>query len=157
MSDDPSPSLFGRLARHGHAARLWLWLAIGAVLATTVLIGTVAAIRAARIESATRQLISRAPAPAAGEAEARAVADAFAQPRLATTLAGLSTNLPADTLLAEAARGRDGSLRILIDTADPDAVRPLLAANPWLANFHERAQEVRPEGRIRVTLVEGAR
>ena len=47
-----------------------------------------------------------------------------------------------------AARGRDGAVRIALDTADPDELRPLIAADPWFDRFHERAQEARADGRI---------
>jgi hypothetical protein len=157
MTDDPPPSLIGRLARPGAPARKVLGLLGVALLVLLAMIAIVATIRAGRIESATRRLIADTPAPAAGQAEAQAMAHAFARPRLATTLAGLAEHLPAGTLLAEASRNRDGSLRIALDTADPDELRPLLAADPWFEAFHERAQERRAEGRIRVTLVEDAR
>ncbi len=54
-------------------------------------------------------------------------------------------------------RGRDGTLRIAIDTADPDELRALLGSEPWFADFHARKQEERAEGRMRVTLVEDRR
>lgn len=128
-------------------------LAIGA-LAVPATIAIVATIAAHRIEAGTARYLAEAPSPAAGEAEARTIALAFAQPRLASTLADLARHLPAATPLAEATRSRDGALRLSLDAADPDELRASLASDTWFDDFHERGQTERAEGRIRVTLVE---
>jgi hypothetical protein len=131
-----------------------MWLAVAALLVLLAVAAIVATVRANAIRAETQRLIADAPSPATAEAEAQAMARAFARPRMATTLADLAAHLPADAPLAEAERGRDGSLRIAIDTADPDELRALLAADLWFERFRERGQEARAEGRIRVTMVE---
>lgn len=148
------PSLIGRIARA--APHRPLLLCTCAVLAALLAVALVATLRAQRIERQTRALIADAPAPAAAQAEVGAISDAFARPRLATSLAELAIHLPSATPLVAAARTRDGALRIALDTADPDELRALLESDPWFARFREKAQETRAEGRIRVTLVERA-
>lgn len=80
------------------------------------------------------------------------VARAFAMPSLETVLAALRTHLPPEVQLVEASRGEEGTLRLTIDTSDPDALRGALAADRWMARFHERGQEKRDDGTIRVRL-----
>jgi hypothetical protein len=154
MSRKPRPALISRLRPAAPETRRWLWLLAIFLLAALALVAIAATIRTRQIEAATERLLIEAPSPAAGEAEAQAMATAFAQPRLATTLADLATHLPSATPMTEAARNRDDRLRIVIDTADPDELRALLAGDRWFGNFHERGQEEHAEGRIRVTLVE---
>jgi hypothetical protein len=137
----------------GDRSRL-LWALAIVTLATPATIAIVAIIAAHRIEAATARYLAEAPSPAASEAEARTIARAFAQPRLASTLADLARHLPAATPLAEATRNRDGALRIALDAADPDELRASLASDTWFEDFRERGQAERAEGRIRVTLVE---
>ena len=151
MTGDP---LIDRLHPSGPGARRWLWWSTLALLAALALAAIVATIAARRIEAETAQRLIETPSPAAGEAEARAIAQAFAQPRLASTLADLAKHLPSATPIAQAARSRNGALRIALDAADPDELRAALAGDVWFDDFHERGQEERAEGRIRVTLVE---
>jgi flagellar motor protein MotB len=148
MSGDPL------ITPPGAIAQQWIWRIAMALLVALALAAIVATIAAHRIEAETARQVAEAPSPAAGEAEARAVAAAFGQPRLATTLADLARHLPSATPIAAAARTRDGALRIALDAADPDELRASLAADPWFEDFRERGQEERAEGRIRVTLVE---
>ncbi|WP_404711965.1 hypothetical protein [Sphingomonas sp. MMS24-J13] len=151
MSGDP---LIGRLRPSKPNSQPWLWGLAVMIVAAPATIAIVATIEARRIEAETARQVSEAPSPAAGEAEARTIARAFAQPRLASTLADLARHLPSATPLAEAGRNRDGALRIALDAADPDELRALLAADAWFEDFRERGQAERVEGRIRVTLVE---
>lgn len=154
MSPAPQPSLIGRILRPAPAARRIAALLGLLLLAALALVALGATIRARRIEAATRQALIDRPSPALAEAEAAIMAEAFARPRAAATLADLAIHLPSATPLAEATRARDGTLRIALDTADPDALRALLGADRWFERFHEKAQEDRGEGRIRVALVE---
>jgi hypothetical protein len=154
MSRKPRPSLVSRLRPSAPGTRHSLWISAILLLAALALIAIAATLRARQIEAATERHLLEAPSPAASEAEAQAMAEAFALPRLATTLAGLAAHLPSATPMAELARNRDGTLRLVIDAADPDELRALLAGDRWFADFHERGQEERAEGRIRVTLVE---
>lgn len=151
MSGEP---LIGRLRPSGPVARRGLWGLVVLLLIGLAAVAVGATIAARRIEAATARRLIDTPSPAAGEAEAKAMATAFATPRIAGTLADLATHLPAGVPVAEAARGRDGMLRIALDTADPDELRGQLASDTWFDAFHERGQEERSEGRIRVTLVE---
>jgi hypothetical protein len=141
MSRKPRPALISRLRPAAPETRRWLWLLAIFLLAALALVAIAATIRTRQIEAATERLLIEAPSPAAGEAEAQALAD-------------LATHLPSATPMTEAARNRDDRLRIVIDTADPDELRALLAGDRWFGNFHERGQEEHAEGRIRVTLVE---
>jgi formylglycine-generating enzyme required for sulfatase activity len=143
--------LANRLAPRGLS---WLAALLPVALA---LVAIGATIRARQVEAETATRLQAAPASSASPAEAQAMADAFALPRLATTLAGLAGHLPSGAPLAAAARNRDGTLRIAIDTADPDELRALLSGDDWFRNFRERGRETRPEGRIRLTLIEDAR
>jgi hypothetical protein len=157
MSRKPRPSLVSRLRPAAPGTRHWLWISAILLLVALAVIAIAATVRAGQIEAATERSLLAAASPAASEAETQAMAEAFAQPRLATTLADLATHLPSAAPMAEAARNRDGSLRIVIDAADPDELRALLAGDRWFGDFRERGQEERAEGRIRVTLVEDGR
>lgn len=71
---------------------------------------------------------------------------------LGTTLDRLATTLPAEDRLASVASAPDGTLRVVVLTADPDALRDALRREPVLAQLREAGQQ-RDEATLRVTLV----
>ena len=129
-------------------------IALGAVLVVSTAVATGATLVAWRIDSETRRIVADGAAPGRARVEAAAVARAFSEPTLAATLAALAARLPEGVLLVGAARGRDGMLRVTIDSADPDTVRAAFAADPWLARFRARGEDRRDDGRLRVTFEE---
>lgn len=70
---------------------------------------------------------------------------------LGTTLERLATTLPTDDRVASVASNQDGALRVVVLTADPDALRDALRREPVLAQLKEAGQQ-RDEATLRVTL-----
>jgi hypothetical protein len=100
-------------------------------------------------------------APRATPLLARSRADAATRDTLAplldraplgTTLERLAATLPADNRVASVASEQDGTLRVVVLTADPDALRDALRREPVLAQLKEAGQQG-DEATLRVTLV----
>lgn len=155
-----SPSLVGRLSmlltplKPRGAARGAMLIALAAVLVaiSAMVAGTMFMTR--RIDAETRRIAASGASPQVTRLEAEATARAFGQPTLVETLAALGAHLPEGVLLVGAARGKDGMLRLIIDSADPDSLRRAFANDPWLARFRVRSEDGRDDGRLRVTLEE---
>jgi hypothetical protein len=71
---------------------------------------------------------------------------------LGTMLDRLASTLPTDDRLASVASNQDGTLRVVVLTADPDALRTALRREPVLAQLKEAGQQ-RDEATLRVTLL----
>ena len=165
-ADDSSPviagSLLGKVAsrattfasgagprREARTTARWSLYAVGGA-AIVIAGGAAWQMRNARVE--THILLMRNEIVLRDRERIDAMARAFAMPSLDAILAALRTHLPPEVRLVEASRGEDGRLRLAIDTSDPDALRGALAADRWMARFHERGQERRDDGTIRVRL-----
>ena len=137
-----------RLARPRLGAARTIGLALLAALALAAIVLGLLAGQARRQALALADRVAQV-------AEARAAdqdgADLFADATLGEELAALATHLPPDTKLAMAARDAAGNLRIAVDSADPDALRQTLRADPWFADFRERGQSAADNGALRVT------
>ncbi|MCC2977853.1 hypothetical protein LK533_14355 [Sphingomonas sp. PL-96] len=132
-------------------AALALLLAAGPALTwigATLLVQRTRADIAALAPRAT-PLLARAHADAASRA---ALAPLLDRAPLATTLDRLAATLPADDRLASVASDRDGTLRVVVLTADPDALRDALRREPVLSQLRGAGQQ-RDEASLRVTLV----
>jgi hypothetical protein len=138
-----------RQSREARKTANWALFAVGA--AAIIIAGSTAwQARNARVE--THILLMPNEIVVRDRERADEVARALAVPSLETVLAALRTHLPPEVQLVEASRGEEGTLRLTIDTSDPDALRGALAADRWMARFHERGQEKRDDGTIRVRL-----
>ncbi|WP_293970952.1 hypothetical protein [Sphingomonas sp.] len=104
------------------------------------------------VRSAGAAWASRAEAGSYDRERAVAVAQAMSLPPLDAVLAAVRAHVPPGIRLAEASRGEDGTISLSIDTTDPDALRAALSSDSLLGRLHERGQEARDDGTIRVRL-----
>jgi hypothetical protein len=144
---DDHPSLVENVThhrpRHGRTIALIGALAVLAAGLTFAAHATRKQADALRLQSA---------AAAASEAAARADAEGQGVVPISVTLDALSQHLPAAVSLVSAEGRPGGTIRIAIDTPDPDLLRQALAADPWFDRFRERGQEQHDDGSFRVTL-----
>lgn len=80
-----------------------------------------------------------------------------AAPGISEVLGRLAALLPADTGLVEARRDSAGKLSIILDTPDPDRIRPVLAKDPLFRTMRDVGQVQTDEGTMRVTLTDAER
>ena len=144
------PSLIERLPRPSPRVVTMLWIGLLTLAAALLLVIVVAETRTRRLSDATRAAASGQ--GGAARLRAAALAEAFARPTLAATLAAVAAHLPPGTQLAGAERTSGGALRLTIDTPDPDALRAAIGDDAWLARFRERAEDQREDGGFRVTI-----
>lgn len=86
------------------------------------------------------QVRVRPPAIVAAPGTNAMLIDGFRRAPASAILAALGQRLPENTRLISASRAPDGQVFVDLATADPDLLRPLLAADPLLARFREVGQ-----------------
>ncbi|NIJ07735.1 hypothetical protein FHS31_001345 [Sphingomonas vulcanisoli] len=145
---EPLPSLIQRLHLPRGVALRAIGAALLAVLALVAIVTGLLGRQARRQAVALGEVVA---ARAAMRDADRRAAGLFADPPLGDELAAVAAHLPPETRLASAARDEAGALIIAIDSADPDALRQTLRADPWFAAFQERGQNIGEGGAIRVT------
>ena len=72
-------------------------------------------------------------------------------------LGRLATILPAETGVVAAGRDPAGVLRVELETADPDQIRPILARDPLFRSLREAGQAQTGDGTLRVTWTSAGR
>jgi len=90
----------------------------------------------------------------ASERVRRVAAPVMTAPAVTEVMERLAGILPPDTGLAEAKRDAAGVLTVVLETSDPDQIRPVLARDPLFGSMRDIGQARTDQGTIRMTLTD---
>jgi len=87
----------------------------------------------------------------------RGAAPVMTAPAITEVMERLAGILPPNTGLAEAKRDAAGVLTIVLETSDPDQIRPMLARDPLFRSMRDIGQARTDQGTMQMTLTDARR
>jgi len=87
----------------------------------------------------------------------RVAAPVMTAPAITEVMERLAGILPPDTGLADAKRDAAGALTIVLETPDPDQIRPVFAHDPLFRSMRSIGQARTEQGTMRITLTDARR
>ena len=87
----------------------------------------------------------------------RVAAPVMTAPAITEVMERLAGILPPNTGLAEAKRDAAGVLTIVLETSDPDQIRPMLARDSLFRSMRDIGQARTDQGTMRITLTDARR